>query len=682
MTHNSRAFSPAAASLESPQKSTIIHSSSKSWCSSPFSNLVALSPEGNSLSFQLDFSPGASFTSPHIKFPHDHIHASPQSNAIHSHSSRDHFTSLFSPSIFSPFNKTLKTSKMDKAGSSSSSSASAMYSDFLDAGESNSCSAKLISEEGDDTEESIFKHSNMPAYQAVDMQNINMNFGGYGPVGDHMQQSTHSSNSNISLPSELLSIETDGPVTSLSGGVNSLSTSTPRQQAKAKKNGRNATSGSSNKKAKPSGSNGSNAGSGEKPSSKNSNSTSMGSAAKASAGKAHNLFASPATLVRGSNQQPSNISPLGTDAAGGHCNCKKSKCLKLYCECFAALRYCSGCNCVECHNCPSHEKERQEAIVITKERNSQAFQSKVNDKQGHTAGCNCKKSKCLKKYCECYEGAVFCGDNCKCLNCQNFSGSAKLEEVKKNSSDRKEKVSAGVATVTKDYPSPRLLTVSNVTVSNTVTGVSQKVLNNKLPVPNIPPSVLTLPLNTQLHLKGEQGALSTPLINTPRKKRSRRCLSDSSDISTGSDSQSRKAARGYTSAGNVSPAPLSDVGSSPNSILSGSQTSVSVSASVDHGSGSGSGPEMSPDKHLDMMDVSSESSPELALLNSTEKLTAQCKPTQLLEPRYPFFGQDNHRATKLTALRCLEFLDNKDLYTMSVVNKLWCQAAMDDALWE
>ena len=32
------------------------------------------------------------------------------------------------------------------------------------------------------------------------------------------------------------------------------------------------------------------------------------------------------------------------------CNCKKSKCLKLYCECFAAELVCDGCNCSDCQN--------------------------------------------------------------------------------------------------------------------------------------------------------------------------------------------------------------------------------------------------------------------------------------------------------------------------------------------
>jgi hypothetical protein len=52
------------------------------------------------------------------------------------------------------------------------------------------------------------------------------------------------------------------------------------------------------------------------------------------------------------------------------------------------------------------------------------------------------------------------------------------------------------------------------------------------------------------------------------------------------------------------------------------------------------------------------------------------------EPLYPFFGDGKPLMTKLTALRCLDFLDDKDLYSVSLVNHLWSKAAMDDALWE
>ena len=36
-----------------------------------------------------------------------------------------------------------------------------------------------------------------------------------------------------------------------------------------------------------------------------------------------------------------------------------------------------------------------------------------------TRGCNCKKSSCLKKYCQCYEAYVRCNKNCRCIGCRN-----------------------------------------------------------------------------------------------------------------------------------------------------------------------------------------------------------------------------------------------------------------------
>ena len=49
---------------------------------------------------------------------------------------------------------------------------------------------------------------------------------------------------------------------------------------------------------------------------------------------------------------------------------------------------------------------------------------------------------------------------------------------------------------------------------------------------------------------------------------------------------------------------------------------------------------------------------------------------------YPFFGAKLPETSKLIALKCLDYLQGKDIYAMSQVNTLWSRAAMDDALWE
>ncbi|XP_039027980.1 CRC domain-containing protein TSO1-like isoform X2 [Hibiscus syriacus] len=132
-----------------------------------------------------------------------------------------------------------------------------------------------------------------------------------------------------------------------------------------------------------------------------------------------------------------------TDGEGcKRCNCKRTKCLKLYCDCFAAGIYCSEpCSCQGCLNRPEYEDTVLETRNQIESRNPLAFAPKIvqpftefplsNREDGnrktpssarHKRGCNCKRSMCLKKYCECYQANVGCSIGCRCEGCKNVYG--------------------------------------------------------------------------------------------------------------------------------------------------------------------------------------------------------------------------------------------------------------------
>ncbi len=158
---------------------------------------------------------------------------------------------------------------------------------------------------------------------------------------------------------------------------------------------------------------------------------------------------------------------------GSSCHCKRSNCLKLYCECFANGVYCArvrkachdaapiqsspptqiliqtttnpdsqsrGCRCEGCYNNADGEATRREAIELILDRNPHGFRPKivmaggvgatalgggqaapgVKAEEGgeaggetrHQKGCHCKRSHCRKKYCECFQAGIACTGAC------------------------------------------------------------------------------------------------------------------------------------------------------------------------------------------------------------------------------------------------------------------------------
>ncbi|RLN40328.1 hypothetical protein C2845_PM01G34450 [Panicum miliaceum] len=132
------------------------------------------------------------------------------------------------------------------------------------------------------------------------------------------------------------------------------------------------------------------------------------------------------------------------------CSCKKSKCLKLYCACFAAKVYCSGlCSCQGCSNNHTHEELVSCIRKRTESRNPLAFAPTV------TRACDSGSD---------FGSGVGCSMSCRCESCKNSFGKRKglaTEKMEKGAKakgtrSKEEKLAFGkqdVASQSGDLPS-------------------------------------------------------------------------------------------------------------------------------------------------------------------------------------------------------------------------------------
>lgn len=141
-----------------------------------------------------------------------------------------------------------------------------------------------------------------------------------------------------------------------------------------------------------------------------------------------NLYNEEEGEIINNNKSDTNTKKENIHKIEYKCTCKKTKCLKNYCECFAHGCFCKLCECANCENRENNSDKiktfRQIQYIKTQNKSSSTTYSS-------NSGCSCTKNFCNKKYCECYKNNNPCGYYCKCLNCKNKERNESLIQISK-----------------------------------------------------------------------------------------------------------------------------------------------------------------------------------------------------------------------------------------------------------
>ena len=100
------------------------------------------------------------------------------------------------------------------------------------------------------------------------------------------------------------------------------------------------------------------------------------------------------------------------------CTCTKTGCVKKYCACFSNGIFYDDCQCENCENRKEFFPKNDNNYNNGKDMNFLNLM-KMQSPTMQLGICNCTKSNCTKKYCECYKSGRECSWMCRCVNCAN-----------------------------------------------------------------------------------------------------------------------------------------------------------------------------------------------------------------------------------------------------------------------